>query len=42
VKSIFDTLEAVAKDTPTDAAKDSKNFDDKEHLNVYILTVGMY
>ncbi|KAJ3412241.1 hypothetical protein HDV05_001052 [Chytridiales sp. JEL 0842] len=39
VKTIFDTLEAVAKDTPTEIAKDSKNFDDKEHLNVYILTV---
>ncbi|KAJ3329805.1 hypothetical protein HDU76_007107 [Blyttiomyces sp. JEL0837] len=38
VKTIFDTLEAVAKEANTDP-KDSKNQEDKESLNIYILTV---
>jgi hypothetical protein len=39
VKSIFDALEAVAKEVSSEA-KDLKNVDDKESLNIHILTIG--
>ncbi|KAI8612283.1 exocyst complex component Sec3-domain-containing protein [Chytriomyces sp. MP71] len=38
VKSIFETLETLAKDH-NESAKDSKNVDDKESLNMHILNI---
>jgi len=41
VKSIFESLETIAKDVVTNRQETATAMDDKEQLNIHILTIGI-